>query len=195
MKFLSFPLVTSLLALAVTSVSATVRTCDVSSVKVSAGSLPAQKAPTKYIAFGFGTQNYTCGADGKYASAGAVAELLDISCGYKPGAFVPAIRPLGQHYFVTNPTTGTGISPKWDMTSALANPNAFIIGARSAGIPAPTGSSDVDWLYLTNVQGELATEVYRTNTRGGQPPASCTPGSQPITVWYSAMYWFTGGSL
>ncbi|EEB90396.1 hypothetical protein MPER_11405 [Moniliophthora perniciosa FA553] len=169
MKLLSF---SSLLTLAVTSVSATFRTCDVSGVKVSAGTLPAQTAPTKYIAYGFGTQNYTCGADGKYASAGAVAQLYDISCGYSPGAFVPNTRPLGQHYFVSDPTTGTGISPKWDLTSSFANSNAFVIAARSAGIPASTGPSDVDWLYLTHVQGELANDVYRTDTRGGQPPAS-----------------------
>ncbi|KAI3600368.1 malate dehydrogenase [Moniliophthora roreri] len=199
MKFLPLSLATSFLALAVSLVSATPVTtalCDVSNVQVVAGSLPAQTAPTKYIAFGVGTQNYTCGANGVYASAGAVAQLYDVSCSYKPGSSYQStnLKHLGEHYFVTNPT-GTGISPKWDMTKFFANPNAFVIGARSAGIPAPTGPSDVDWLYLTNVQGGLATEIYRTDTKGGQPPASCTPGSPLITVGYSAIYWFTGGSL
>ncbi|KAK7032609.1 hypothetical protein VNI00_012872 [Paramarasmius palmivorus] len=196
MKLFSLSLATSIAFLAATLVSATTHTCDVSKVKVAAGTLPAQTAPTKYIAYGFGTQNYTCGADGKYASAGALAQLYDISCSYKAktGYFIPQ-KHLGEHYFLTNPVTGTGISPKWDFTRAMSNANAFIIGARQAGIPALTGSSDVDWLYLSNVQGSLATEVYRTDTRGGQPPASCTPGSAPITVWYSAIYWLTGGSL
>ncbi|EEB90880.1 hypothetical protein MPER_10855 [Moniliophthora perniciosa FA553] len=170
---------------------AAIAICDVSDVKVVAGNLPAQTTPTKYyIIFGIGTQNYTCGADG------AVAQLYDISCFYKsePGRQLTDTY-IGEHYFVTNPVTGTGISPKWDMTKALDDPNAFVIEARSAGIPAPTGPSDVDWLYLTNVQGALATDIYRTDTRGGQPPSSCTPGSEPIAVGYSTVYWLTGGFL
>lgn len=137
-------------------------------------------------------------------SAGAVAELFDISCLLGTPAFdhiqdlafniwkalpskvtaekviellhlakTPAI--LGQHYFITNPITGSGLSPKWDFTSQGAtkgNPNAFVVGARSGGVPAPTGPQDVDWLFLTGVQGQLADQIYRVDTRGGQPPAT-----------------------
>ena len=82
----------------------------------------------------------------KHRSAGAVAELFDISCLVGTSTFnriqddvftvwkllpkqltaakvvellhfakTPTI--LGQHYFIINPLTGVGISPKWDFTS------------------------------------------------------------------------------
>ncbi|KAH7870889.1 uncharacterized protein C8R40DRAFT_613845 [Lentinula edodes] len=107
---------------------------------------------------------------------------------------------LGQHYFITNPVTGSGLSPKWDFTSnALAgNADAFVVAAKIDDVAAPTGSADVDWLYLTNLTGTtgtLANEIYRIDTQGGQPPASCTSGTADITVKYTAMYWLTGGSF
>jgi hypothetical protein len=139
-----------------------------------------------------------------HSSAGAVAELYDISCLFgqaqldqvaddaiaawtatsvSPAEFgsllteVPNPTSLGQHYFITNPVTGTGINPKWDFTSGAfnGNSNAFIVAAKNSGIPAPTGKQDVDWLYLlplAGTTGALASEVYRTDTRLGQPPAS-----------------------
>jgi Protein of unknown function (DUF3455) len=87
---------------------------------------------------------------------------------------LPSPYILGQHYFITNPISGTGLSPKWDFTSnALAgNSSAFVVGAKTGDLPAPTGPSDVDWLMLKAVQGDLASQIYRTDTRGGQPPAS-----------------------
>ncbi|KAI3619761.1 malate dehydrogenase [Moniliophthora roreri] len=100
---------------------------------------------------------------------------------------------LGEHYFVTNPVTGSGTSPRWDLTSRLGDHDAFMVAMRANGTAAPTGEQDIDWLYLTDIAGSLANEVYRTDTRGGQPPANCTPGSEPITVKYTSLYWFTGG--
>jgi hypothetical protein len=87
---------------------------------------------------------------------------------------LPSPSILGQHYFITNPISGTGLSPKWDFTSNVlaGNSSAFVVGAKTGDLPAPTGPSDVDWLMLKNVQGELASQIYRTDTRGGQPPAS-----------------------
>lgn len=138
-----------------------------------------------------------------YSNVGALAELFDISCLYgQPGfdditsvvslfwnAAPPAVTPseiiafgeeydlsfvLGEHYFVVNPVTGSGLNPKWDFTShAFAgNPNAYVVGSKVDDVPAPTGSSDIDWLYLTNLTGSLANEIYRIETKGGQPPAS-----------------------
>jgi hypothetical protein len=138
-----------------------------------------------------------------YRSTGAVAELFDISCLYGTSLFdkLPddAIKlwseapshltisevikdlsymknpiVLGEHYFITNPITGTGLSPRWDFTSHAfrGNPNAFVVGTTVGNLAAPTGSQDINWLYLTAAQGELANEVYRTDTRLGQPPAS-----------------------
>ena len=86
---------------------------------------------------------------------------------------------LGQHYFIPNPITGSGLSPKWDFTSAAlaGNANAFVVGAKTGDVPAPTGASDVDWLSLKNVQGELATQIFRVATKGGQPPSSVRSGN------------------
>ncbi|KAE9399767.1 hypothetical protein BT96DRAFT_881869 [Gymnopus androsaceus JB14] len=110
----------------------------------------------------------------------------------------PSESTLGQHYFVTNPVTGTGLSPKWDFTSnAFAgNPAAFVVGSKIDDVTAPSDTaSNIDWLYLTNLTGALANEIYRIDTQGGQPPASCIPGSAEIFVKYTAMYWLTGGSF
>jgi hypothetical protein len=142
-----------------------------------------------------------------FSSAGAYAQIFDISClvgkpefsriaddamtvwgklpasasAAKIGALLTRVRSpslLGQHYFITNPVNATaGISPKWDFTSGAfkGKSNAFIVAAKNAGMPALTGKQDVDWLYLQKLAGttgELATEVYRTDTRLGQPPAS-----------------------
>ncbi|KAJ8495587.1 hypothetical protein ONZ45_g12789 [Pleurotus djamor] len=183
-------------------------------------------APTAFITAGVGVQNYTCNDAGTFTSVGAVAELIDISCLFGtedfediPGEwfdiwkimpqgsspldvldFVPRGNTavvLGEHFFIVNPLTGSGLSPKWDFTSrgdTNGNPNAFVVGARTGGIPAPSGPADVDWLSLSGVQGSLASQVFRVDTRGGQPPASCTPGSS-ISVRYTSKYWFTGSSL
>lgn len=136
-----------------------------------------------------------------FRGAGAVAELFDISCLAKRPAFTAisdaafnlwnaapaeltqakvssAIRSLslpgsvGQHYFI--PTEG-GTAPKWDMTSTGPNKgkaDAFVVVAKAPGIPAPTGPKDVDWLSLKATSGALATQVFRTHTRGGPPPPS-----------------------
>ncbi|KAJ8081573.1 hypothetical protein AAF712_011305 [Marasmius tenuissimus] len=178
--------------------------CDVSNAKVPTGSLPAQTSPTKHIAFGMGTQNYTCSAAGTYASAGAVASLFDVSCFYpKTAGAAPTINassgPMGQHYFITNPVNASaGASPKWDFASSYGDPNAFVVAAKVAGVPATAMPTfNVDWLKLSGMsgQGGFASEIYRTHTFGGQPPSSCTAGSGPITVPYLAVYWFTGGSF
>ncbi|EEB90399.1 hypothetical protein MPER_11403 [Moniliophthora perniciosa FA553] len=132
-------------------------TCDVSSIKVAGASLPAQKAPTEFIVYGRGAQKYICGDDRKYAHSSITTPLRDC------------------------------LSPKWDFSVSTGDSKDFVVGARQAGISAPTGASDVDWLYLTNVQGTLASEIYRTNTKGGQPPASCTPG-KALDVEYTALY-------
>lgn len=125
-----------------------------------------------------------------------MASLFDISCLYNKPTFdtvadqtmalwesssnsdvssiksfksIPKCAYLGDHFFITNPITGTGISPKWNFSPSH---HGFVVGAKNASIPAPTGSQDVDWLKLTNVQGDLAKEIYRVDTRSGQPPAS-----------------------
>lgn len=178
-----------------------------------------------------------------HSSVGAVADLYDISCLSKVPSFFNGIQdqaiaawkalpasvktmgptangyPLfGSHFFVTSPS-GTGLSPVWDARAASGKgkADAFVLAAKIANLPAPTGKGDVDWLQLKNVQGDLATQVYRTDTRGGQPPTSvcskspalllhfshclfvscvqCTPGSAPTSVKYVSKYWLFGGTV
>ncbi|KAJ7800624.1 hypothetical protein B0H14DRAFT_2529358 [Mycena olivaceomarginata] len=168
-----------------------------------------------FILLGVGIQNYTCSGT-TFASIGAVASLFDISCLYhkefatvQTTAFniwenaapdVPATaigRPVGAphldgfHYFVTSPS-GTGISPKWDFTSRkfAGNATAFVLGAKTGDILAPTDpATNIDWLQLAAVQGELASEIFRVDTVGGQPPTSCVAGDAPISVKYTSKYY------
>lgn len=99
-------------------------------------------------------------------------------------SFFHAANPpeiLAQHYFVPNPITGQGVSPKWDFTSSgnpkfAGNPDAFIIAKGKGSIPAPNATNDVNWLDVVNVGGDaggkIADEVFRIDTIGGQPPSS-----------------------
>ncbi|KAI9441188.1 hypothetical protein H4582DRAFT_2073401 [Lactarius indigo] len=178
--------------------------------------LVAPNTAPKFVAAGFGNQNYSCTAGGNYTSIGAVAQLFDISPLYGipefstiqndgfavwsscPGTdpFEPGlaprlgrqfgIKPLGQHIFVN---FNGALSPKFDFTQTTGNPDNFVVAAKAGDIPAPS-SQDVDWLELKNVNGELADIVFRVNTKAGKPPSTCTPGSGPITVKYAAAYWF-----
>jgi len=185
-----------------------------------------------WVGVAIGTQNYTCSSAGTYTNVGALAELFDVSCLVKTSIFpsIPDIAIaaweaappsvtaaeviktlhgisapviLGQHYFVTNPISGTGSNPKWDFTSQsdAGNKEAFVVAAKVNGASAPTGSKDIDWVQLgvlagaPALTGELAKQVYRTNTRLGQPAASCTPGSNEVVVKYAALYYGFGGSV
>ncbi|KAJ7631819.1 hypothetical protein B0H17DRAFT_1164190 [Mycena rosella] len=170
-----------------------------------------------FILLGVGVQNYTCSGT-TFASIGAVASLFDISCldgtpqfatvqtkafkiwestpvGVSPRAIGPLVGAPhldGFHYFVTSPS-GTGISPKWDFTSTgkfAGNATAFVIGAKVGDIPAPTNpATNIDWLQLVRVEGDLASQIFRIDTVGGQPPTSCEAGSAPISVKYTAKYY------
>jgi len=186
---------------------------------------PTSSSPT-FIGVGVGVQNYTCGSTGTYTNVGALADLFDISC-FSEQSFdsltdilfdawkeapsqittaelidtLAVFHPpfiLGQHFFITNPITGSGLSPKWDFTSASlkGHADAFAVGAKVGDLLAPTDSAtNIDWLQLNVVQGDLASQIFRIQTRGGQPPTSCTPGSPEIFVRYAAQYWLFGGSF
>jgi hypothetical protein len=183
--------------------------------------VPPTSAP-HFIALGVGVQNYTCNATSlTYTNVGAVAELFDIQCLYGTNVFesittdvfkawsiVPSFLTtqaviavlgsaptvLGQHYFIPN---SPAPSPKWDFTSDAekGNPEAFVVGASVGSIPSPASKDDINWVQLKKVEGELADSVYRVETAGGQPPASCTAGAPLLSVKYTAQYWFFGGSI
>ncbi|OAX36774.1 hypothetical protein K503DRAFT_772207 [Rhizopogon vinicolor AM-OR11-026] len=158
-----------------------------------------------------------------YILYGAVAELFDTSCLYGTPAFdsaptvvydawsaaydlvtpqelittlglLPNPTVLGQHYYVPNPV-GTGLSPKWDFTSSGAtagNPNAYVIGVKVGDLPS-SNSSNIDNLMINGIEGELATEIFRVESNGGQPPSQCSDAN--ITVKYTAQYWFFNSSV
>ena len=67
---------------------------------------------------------------------------------------------MGNHFFITLPS-GKGISPVWDYRAGIAKgiPEAFVLAAKVANVPAPTRSQDVDWLQLKSVSGSLSTQV------------------------------------
>lgn len=78
----------------------------------------------------------------------------------------------GQHYF--QKSNGAAPVPVWDLRANLfkGNPNAFVVAKKIKTVPAPNPSTDVAWLELDKVTGDLATTVYRINTEGGQPQTS-----------------------
>ncbi|KAI0729838.1 hypothetical protein C8Q72DRAFT_290317 [Fomitopsis betulina] len=190
--------------------------------------LPTSETP-KFLGVAFGIQNYTCSSSSTYTSIGAVAEIIDYSCNTGDANFgtiqndiydawdctsetesiqnviasVLAENPsrnLGQHYFVTNPTTGSGVSPKWDFTSSgenKGNADAYVIGKGVGNLASPDDSTkDIAWLQVQNVEGSLADTVFRFDTVGGQPPSSCTPVQDPdVSVNYAAKYIYYGGSV
>jgi hypothetical protein len=209
------------LALAVTgALAAPTPCCDISDVQLAlpADNRTAFSTPTSSLSslvLGVGVQNYTCSSAGIYKSTGAVASLYDLACISQVPEFndiqdlvynvwkaspTSAKLPMttsfmGNHFFITSPS---GLSPVWDYRAGAAkgNPDAFVLAAKVADVPAPTSPQDnVDWLQLKSVSGSLATQIYRTDTRGGSPPTSCTPGSAPISLKYVAKYWLYGGNV
>ncbi|KAJ7823699.1 hypothetical protein B0H14DRAFT_3729796 [Mycena olivaceomarginata] len=61
---------------------------------------------------------------------------------------------------------------------------------QTGDILAPTDhATNIDWLQLTAVQGELASGIFRVDTVGGQPPTSCVAGDAPVSVKYTSKYY------
>lgn len=141
-----------------------------------------------------------------HSNIGAVAELIDVSCYVNESwfptiqnelyaawtdadfndfsiqeiiDFVHFIDPpqnLAQHYFVENPITDSGVSPKWDFTSSgkfKGNADAFVIAKGNGTLSSPNDpKDDVTWLEVLQVKGDVADEVFRFDTVGGQPPVN-----------------------
>jgi hypothetical protein len=197
--------------------------CDISKLELilpeNQTALAQPTGPATAVLLGVGYQNYTCSAEGKYTAAGAVADLFDLSCLSKnkndfdtvedkaydqwiktkspkwdPKGCGKDVPFVGYHFFQPA-TSGTGISPVWDMRKYTNDGTAYVVAARVAGLPAPDGTGkNVDWLQLKGVEGAMATSVYRTETRGGPAPPSCNAGvSPPFQVKYTTKYWLYGG--
>ncbi|KAI0052780.1 hypothetical protein FA95DRAFT_1162258 [Auriscalpium vulgare] len=179
--------------------------------------LVAPTSDPSSLALGVGVQNFTCGSDGTYASSGVLTKLFDITCLYGSDSFstiqtdaysfwynvslqtsdavsdLTTLPLFGELYHVVG--SDGSLSPEFDFTSTTFDDDAFVVTAPIASIPAPTGSSDIDWQQLNQTSGSLADQVFVVNTVAGQPPSSCDAGSDPISVKYTAQYFFYGGSI
>lgn len=97
---------------------------------------------------------------------------------------------LGQHIYVPSPT-GSGLSPKWDFTSSggtAGNPNAYAIGVKNGDLPSANPTVNIDDVSLKVIKGDLASQIFRVQNNGGQPPAECNAQSSNVTVKYTAQY-------
>lgn len=175
---------------------------------------PSPGVSLKHIAIGRGTQNYTCdpgNASAAPKAVGAVATLFNASClvAANPDLALslsraslhfalaqietaerlsPSDLPVsGRHYF-----RGDG-TPFFDLD---VPDSAWRLGqlpcAKNGSVPAPAADAGeggaVAWLKLTAKPGATSglQEVYRVETVGGSPPATCEGMPASFQVQYSA---------
>jgi hypothetical protein len=143
-----------------------------------------------------------------YRSTGAVVEVFDISPTYPSSEFYNVqnlafedwqayvgdnpydpnfiqqisdayyIDVVGQHYFQNGVD---GLTPVWDFRQVYG-PNAIALGKVVGDLPS-TDAGSVDWLHLTVSSGDLAQDILRVYTVGGDPPSQV---SIPRSVMCSA---------
>ncbi|KAL7942978.1 hypothetical protein V8C42DRAFT_330976 [Trichoderma barbatum] len=183
---------------------------------------PAAGLTVHHVAVGRGTQNYTCDAskpDAPPVAAGAVAILFNVSCiasisqdllqkvpnvavnfnydAATAGPLGPMTLPVSGHHFFSDSTTPffNMDTPALDIGTVPCAKNSSA-PAPSTGAPGPRGESAVPWLRLTAKDGVTGSikEVFRVNTAGGSPPATCQGQPASIQVQYSAVYWFWGSN-
>ncbi|KAF3760181.1 hypothetical protein M406DRAFT_353782 [Cryphonectria parasitica EP155] len=98
----------------------------------------------------------------------------------------------GHHYFLDSTTPFFNLNTtNWELGEAPCAKNA----TTNAPAGSPTGQSGdgaVAWLKLTAREGATGKlqEVYRVETAGGSPPATCAGMDAAFEVQYSAQYWF-----
>ncbi|KAK4191392.1 hypothetical protein QBC35DRAFT_426164 [Podospora australis] len=173
----------------------------------------------KHIAIGRGTQNYTCDLSNSTAvpqAAGAVATLFNASCVAATypdvGAMLTraslqfdlseseALQRLapsnlgvsGAHYFTTLTTPYFDINtPQWQLGASPFGKNASIAAPADAG-KGLKGEGAVALLKLSSKPGGSGglQEVYRVETVGGSPPATCQGMPATFEIQYSTQYWF-----
>ncbi|TVY45171.1 hypothetical protein LSUB1_G001018 [Lachnellula subtilissima] len=181
---------------------------------------PSEGLVLKHVAIGRGTQNYSCStgnATAPPAAVGALATLYNASCvastypdllnllpsvalqfnlsSVSQASLTPSNLAISGHHLFTNTTT-----PFFTL-----NTDAMQLGvapcAKNNSVSAPTsavkgqydqGFGAVAWLKLTARSGATGNleEVYRVNTAGGNPPATCAGMPATFEVQYAAEYWF-----
>lgn len=171
---------------------------------------PSSGLVLTHVAIGRGTQNYTCANSSAQAApvqVGALASLFNATCLVAPYpqllSTIPGIAlefPIpdssdtnspanillsGHHYFTDSTTAFFNLNTTLHDWGSVACKKS-----NSSSSPDPT--MDVPWLKLTSksAAGCTISEVYRLNTAGGIPPATCDGQPAHIQVQYSAEYWF-----
>lgn len=177
--------------------------------------LPAPDDGTKvrHVAVGRGTQNYTCDPNNDSVApkaAGAVATLFNASClaalhpdvlSRMPAMAVhfkledteklgpTAMAKSGLHYFTD------GSTPHFDMDTpkeTIAQVDCAKDGSSNAPATAAVGQlgeKAVAWLRLATKGGTTGDikHVYRVDTAGGSPPATCKDMPAKFQVEYAAV--------
>jgi Protein of unknown function (DUF3455) len=103
----------------------------------------------------------------------------------------------GHHYFITDTTPVFNLNASTDPVQQLG----LVVGNKAATSTAPAnatkgqnggGDGAVAWLYLntTSATQSDVRAVYRVNTAGGNPPATCEGSDAVFSVQYAAEYWF-----
>lgn len=104
-------------------------------------------------------------------------------------------KVLGEHFFTS------AMVPTFCLSDVLPPPIPQVNGKKNATMAAPTSSCPgqfnegaVPWLYLIDNGGSTGgvNTVYRLETAGGQPPATCESMGTAFTVPYAAQYWIYG---
>jgi Protein of unknown function (DUF3455) len=195
-------------AAALSSFSPLIETSPKLTLTLPVNSLPTPTGKLKLVGLGRGKQNYTCAVPGSTAAPspiGALAVLTNVGwflqahedlvpslpaialCTGTANLRQPLGQPLGQHYFDKG-------NPTFDLSAA----NAKIVARKVASVPAPAhagcNQSAVPWLELAALDSSYGgiTEVYRVETAGGSPPATCERSTTAFEVPYAAEYWFFG---
>ena len=148
------------------------------------------------------------------ASAGALASLFDVSCVAATSSSLLNMLPRialdlpdpnalhddndidlsGHHYFLNNTTPYFNMNTPAHQYGAAAFSKTAVSDApinAMAGQSGKGGNGAVQWLYLEAQPGQDTPfkAVYRLNTQGGDPPATCTGMPASFDVQYAAEYW------
>lgn len=149
-------------------------------------------------------------------AAGALASLFNVTCmaannpqllAMLPGialnlpvpassdANSPANKDLAGHHYFLDSTT-----PYFNLDTSLhtwgQGPFSKIasVSAPTDAIKGPFGQGNgaVSWLQLNTKDAECnLQQVYRVNTAGGNPPATCQGQQAAFQVQYAAEYWIS----
>lgn len=180
-----------------------------------ASTLPTTNLTFAYVAIGRGVQNYTCTAlnTTPVTGLGAIATLYDATSLARTN--LPALHLIPGQAVNTPPTAAGYVLPPQYRNLPLLGHHLFLSDAtptfdlnavgkilyakRLNGTSAPTnapkgpaGTGAVDWLQLaakTTYTSVGLSMVYRVETAGGNPPATCTT-TGVISMQYAAEYWF-----